>query len=210
MNNSKLIGSVFLVGMSMILCAKTLACICPPCPPCSHLISGWPDCECEYECDPLYCETCIDGSCASWCDPAYCDQRCIAGVCAHCNGDSDKVCCDGDCVPKCIKTNTGSYNLPSPVFCRFNNIDDPSCNELNQGPGNEGGYCQTVISEGPFLNEECSCDPSCETETSYCVMTYDKVCTNTLSIFFPFHECSCEDPSGFVNYTERGTRTKCK
>ena len=169
MGNSKLIGSVFLVGMSMILCAETLACICAPCPSCHTLISGWPTCDCEYECDPLYCETCIDGSCASWCDPAYCDQRCIAGVCAHCNGDSDKVCCDGDCEPKC------------------DIIDGESCEDPDP-PGEYEEYCQTCVIGDECLAAEkiwtgvtekiCSpegCPGDCVQDTTLCWELYDCV-----------------------------------
>ena len=63
MNNSKLIGSVFLVGMSMILCAKTFACICPPCPPCYTLTGSYPDCDCSYDCTG--CQSCVSGSCVN-------------------------------------------------------------------------------------------------------------------------------------------------
>ena len=74
MNNSKLIGSVFLVGMSMILCAKTLACICPPCPPCHTLIGSYPDCDCSYDCTGC--------------------QSCVSGSCVNCGGDPTRACCD--------------------------------------------------------------------------------------------------------------------
>ena len=105
---------------------------------------------------------------------------------------------------------TCSYDLPSQTMCRIIDENDPQCEDLAGGPGYKSGYCATGISEGPFLNEECSCEgSSCETETTYCVMTYDKVCTNVLIISYPYYNCECEDPSGLVNYTERGSRTKC-
>ena len=72
---------------------------------------GGPGCSlCEYwdgyDCAPVTCppcQSCVNGSCQSTCSSFNCES-CVNGQCVVCNGDPNKVCCDGQCRDKCQNT----------------------------------------------------------------------------------------------------------
>jgi len=77
MGESKLFGSVFLIGISMLLSAQTLATVDPPCTSCW---TNWPDCD-EWCTDPT--PYCISDECKECGSDSHCDG------CAFCDLNND-------------------------------------------------------------------------------------------------------------------------
>ena len=108
MRTSKQILCVFLIGMSMILCVKSLA--CPP-PPCTSCWTNWPNCD-TWKCTG--CESCVSGSCV------------------NCGGDPTKSCCDGISCYDPYEEQCCSYG--DATTCKNSCCDDWDC-EYCDGSG---------------------------------------------------------------------------
>ena len=203
MRTSKQILCVFLIGMSMILCVKSLA--CPP-PPCTSCWTNWPNCD-TWKCTG--CESCVSGSCVncggdptkSCCDGISCydpetDHCCYYGTgktCANnesccegtqgedCCNNITESCCDGECFE------FDDYMCCGGEVCRRPCCDDWECTKCVDGS------CVDCLEKPDTYQELTQCsgtivdDPDVEPEVNGCSIPY------FLCYLF---QVDCENPAG--------------
>lgn len=144
MGNTKLLGSVLLIGITMLLSAQTLACPCPPCPPCYTQTGSYPNCNCSYNCTGC--------------------QSCVSDSCVNCGGDPTKACCD----------NIVCYSPSWRQCCGYGNgkVCNASCCDSWACQYCDGGGCTFCLHKAEDYDELLACnrvpDPEWDYDIDHC------------------------------------------
>lgn len=154
MHIKKAVCVSLIAGLMGIYSASLWACPCPPCDDCYRITGSYPNCGCEWKCNPNDCEYCVEGRCSECLglsDMECCGQSgerfcCWEVSCYRCENNECKYICDPDNCEECVDNeclkcggrpeedccpNYGCYNTSTHICCNGGLCNRALCQECN-------------------------------------------------------------------------------